>query len=387
MTKKNRMIQMGGFALILLVMMMMVGMQTFAAPTETAVSQTEPTNSEPIEEGEDEDYDDYDPFAIVANLIGIELDTLWEAIDNGQTIAEVANDNGVDPQTIIDALVDDEKAYIDELLAAGEISEEEAAGWSAEAETYMVEFVNETFDFEEFEDGDYDEEFDELYEKHDPFPAILELLGMEEDALWEAIDGGQTLAAISQEKGVDPAAIVTLIVDSENALIDELKATGELSEEEAAEWLAEVDEYANEIVYEGFEEFEDEEIEFEDDEFYAPVAELLGMEQEAIWEALESGQSLAQLAVAQGVELQALKDTLIATEEALIDELLTAGEISEEEAAEWRAELPADVDEWVNESWDEECDHEEYEDDGEFEEDFDEDLEDYPEDLDEDESA
>ena len=41
-----------------------------------------------------------------AETIGIEVDALRAALDEGQTIAEVAEANGVDPQTVIDAMVD-----------------------------------------------------------------------------------------------------------------------------------------------------------------------------------------------------------------------------------------------------------------------------------------
>lgn len=301
--------------------------------------------NEPFEFEEFVEFDDgYDPFPALVELLGIDEDALWQALDDGQTLAAVAQSHDVEPDAVVALLLEQEKAFIDELAAEGEISEEEAAEWLAESEEYIAEFVNEPFAFEEIEF----EEFDAFAED----AALMELLGLDEDAYWGALESGQSLAEIAQAQGVEVEAVVTLLVDQENAFIDELLAEGEISEEEAAEWRADVEVYITEYVNEPF---AFELIEYEDD-YLAPVVEILGMDEDAIWEALESGQTLAQLAEAQGVELQALKESLIASEDELIDELLAEGEISEEEANEWRSFIEEDVDTWVNESWDSEYD-------------------------------
>jgi hypothetical protein len=46
--------------------------------------------------------------------------------EQGQNLAAVADDIGVDPQTLIDALVESWSPAIDNVLASGEITEEEA---------------------------------------------------------------------------------------------------------------------------------------------------------------------------------------------------------------------------------------------------------------------
>jgi len=60
-------------------------------------------------------------------------------MDAGQDLAAVATDIGVDPQTLIDALVESWSPAIDDLLASGEITE-------AEAERYR-EALEEAFTF------------------------------------------------------------------------------------------------------------------------------------------------------------------------------------------------------------------------------------------------
>ena len=63
----------------------------------------------------------------VADLIGIDVKTLWGELKAGRSVAEVAMDNAVDPQTIVDALVAQVQARLAKAIAAGRISAEEAA--------------------------------------------------------------------------------------------------------------------------------------------------------------------------------------------------------------------------------------------------------------------
>jgi hypothetical protein len=59
----------------------------------------------------------------------------------GQNLAAIASDLGIDPQTLIDALVDSWSPAIDGLLEAGTITEDEADAYRAaleEAFTYRV---------------------------------------------------------------------------------------------------------------------------------------------------------------------------------------------------------------------------------------------------------
>ena len=60
----------------------------------------------------------------------------------------------------------------------------------------------------------------------------------------------------------------------------------------------------------------------------------------------------ADLAIANGVEPQAVIDALVAAETIWIDELLAADEVSAEEANEWRAYRVEDMTNWEYDNWD-----------------------------------
>ena len=77
-----------------------------------------------------------------AAAIGIEEDALRDALQNDQTIAQVAQANNVDPQTVVDALVADVSARIDEKVAEGDLTQAEADEKKAELSERITALVN-----------------------------------------------------------------------------------------------------------------------------------------------------------------------------------------------------------------------------------------------------
>ncbi len=78
-----------------------------------------------------------------AEVTGVEPRELVEAIKAGETIADVATANGVDPDTVVDALVSQASAKLDEAVANGRISEEKATEIKGGLEERMTKLVNE----------------------------------------------------------------------------------------------------------------------------------------------------------------------------------------------------------------------------------------------------
>ena len=78
-----------------------------------------------------------------AEAIGIEVSDLAAALRDGQTIADVAADNGVDAQVVIDAMVASAVEHIDQAEADGRIDADRSAELQAEASERISSFVNE----------------------------------------------------------------------------------------------------------------------------------------------------------------------------------------------------------------------------------------------------
>ena len=69
-----------------------------------------------------------------AETIGISVDDLRAELEDGQTIAEVAEANGVDRQVVVDALVDASNERLDQKVEDGQLTAEEADERRSEAE-------------------------------------------------------------------------------------------------------------------------------------------------------------------------------------------------------------------------------------------------------------
>lgn len=81
-------------------------------------------------------------FEAAADIIGIENAELREALADGATLAQVAEDNGVDIENLVDGLVAALSERVDELVADGRITEDQAAEIKENAPERIENFVN-----------------------------------------------------------------------------------------------------------------------------------------------------------------------------------------------------------------------------------------------------
>jgi hypothetical protein len=79
---------------------------------------------------------------VIAELIGIEADDLRDQLRAGASIADVAQSNGVDPQAVVDALVDEAEAHLDLAVESGRLTTEEAAERAEQLEERVTARVN-----------------------------------------------------------------------------------------------------------------------------------------------------------------------------------------------------------------------------------------------------
>ena len=81
--------------------------------------------------------------SVAAEALGISEADLRTALQDGQTLAEVAKDKGVDKQKVIDALVADAKARTAEAVKAGKLTQAEADERLAEVTERITTMVDE----------------------------------------------------------------------------------------------------------------------------------------------------------------------------------------------------------------------------------------------------
>ena len=80
--------------------------------------------------------------SVAATTIGITTDELRTALQSGQSIADVATANSVDPQAVIDAMVAAMNQRLAESVASGRLTQEKADELAASATTRITDVVN-----------------------------------------------------------------------------------------------------------------------------------------------------------------------------------------------------------------------------------------------------
>ena len=193
---------------------------------------------------------------VAAAAIGVEEAALRDALAAGQTIAEVAEENGVDPQTVIDAIVAAETENLTEQVA-------DFVQGQAERPRFRFEFIPmpsmpQAARFQFFQPGRSRMElrpFDEGFPFFEwrvfmrpmmhrmSFPmgytlldSVAEAIGIEPEALLEALADGKSIAEVAEEHNVDSQAVTDAILAS--AWLDEAVEDGWLPENQAG-WVRE----------------------------------------------------------------------------------------------------------------------------------------------------
>ena len=78
---------------------------------------------------------------MAAKTINTDVDTLYNAWDEGESLADVAQAHNVDLQQVTDAIVTAEKAWVDQMVGSGEFTQAEADEWLQDLNQNAVFFV------------------------------------------------------------------------------------------------------------------------------------------------------------------------------------------------------------------------------------------------------
>jgi cell division FtsZ-interacting protein ZapD len=140
--------------------------------------------------------------ADLAEVIGISTDDLRAALRDGQTLAEVAEANDVDPQQLVDLLVANGTERLDAAVAAGRIDQATADERKASLADRAADLVN--------------GELERHPHRHPGRAAAIrtaaEAIGIDADELRAALREGQTIAQAAEANGVDPQDVIDALV-------------------------------------------------------------------------------------------------------------------------------------------------------------------------------
>lgn len=156
--------------------------------------------------------------ATAAEVLGVSEADLRAALADGKSIADVAEEQGVDVQTVIDALVAQATERLNEIEAA--------------LPEHMTDLVNRTGWGEHRPGGPG---------HHGPgLEAAAEAIGISVEDLRTALADGSTLAEVAEANGVDVDTLIRALVAEATERLDEAVENGRLDADEAEEIKADL---------------------------------------------------------------------------------------------------------------------------------------------------
>jgi uncharacterized protein YidB (DUF937 family) len=160
--------------------------------------------------------------ATAAEALGMSEDDLRSALEDGQSIAQVAEAQGVDVQTVIDALVAQATERLDEI--------------EANLPDRMTELVNNA-GLGDHRPGGHGGPGGPGGPGHPGlragFEAAAETIGISAEDLRSALRDGSTIAEVAAANDVDVQAVIDAMVADANEHLDQAVADGRLDQERA----------------------------------------------------------------------------------------------------------------------------------------------------------
>lgn len=163
-----------------------------------------------------------------ADAIGISVEDLVAALRDGQSIAQVAEANDVDLQTVIDAMVANGTDRLEEAIAE------------------LPDRIAELVQREGFPDrpghGGPGGPGGHRGDRGAGLDAAAEVIGISAEDLRTALQDGSSLAEVAEANDVDVQDVVDALVAEATDRLDQAVADGHLTEDQAAERTAELTE-------------------------------------------------------------------------------------------------------------------------------------------------
>ena len=176
----------------------------------------------------------------VAGVLKLTEAELKTQLDSGKSLATVAATQNVSIQSVIDVIVADKQAYIAEEVASGEITQAQADAKLAEVTAKVTEKVNSVRPAGEGGKGGRG--------PAKSLTAVAGVLKLTEAELKTQLDSGKSLAAVAATQNVSVQSVIDVIVADKQAYIAEEVTSGELTQAQADEKLAEVTARATDMV-------------------------------------------------------------------------------------------------------------------------------------------
>jgi hypothetical protein len=276
-----------------------------------------------------------------ANETGLEASDIWTQLAEGATLAEIITGNGGDVQVVIDAAVAAATERVNEGLANGQISQERADALLANLQDVVTQGVN--GELRPMGRGRPGRPMGQRGERVENFArrslgaAILEATDLTLPDLLQQMENGATLGDVITSAGGNVDAIVQSALASGQERVTEAVASGAMTQTQADELMGGLETRYRDILNTNpLQERVQNRIAFG---VVRMAAEQTGLEAQAIINQVRGGSSLASILTANGVEVNAFIDDVVAAVDTRLDGLVTRGAVTQERADELLVQL------------------------------------------------
>lgn len=150
----------------------------------------------------------------IADVLNMSQQDLIAELRAGKTVADVAQEQGVDLAQIVDALVAPQEQRLQRAVESGRLTQEQADALLALKRIQIEDRLSQLFPL-------------------DPMMIAAQVLGMEPQELFAELRQGKSVAEVAQEKGVDLEEIVNAITEPKVERLNQLVTDGRLTQEQA----------------------------------------------------------------------------------------------------------------------------------------------------------
>lgn len=283
--------------------------------------------------------------AVVAKKLKTTVKKLRAAIKAGASISQIAAEKGTSADLIISAVLDKATALLNAEVAAGRMTQAAADAALAKLKDTFGAIVNKALNAGDHGARGPVDMFDE--EK------LATLLGITEKQLENELDTGVSLLTVATNHGITQDALVAFLTTEATARIDAAVTAGKITQAQADEMKAampaKIEAFINRI------EPRTRKPE-KHDRAPEPIGDLItkkdvataiGITEDQLERELK-GVSVADVALAHGVAIQTLSDTLNNVAVARIDAAVAAGKITGDQAKPMKDSVPALVNSIIN---------------------------------------
>jgi uncharacterized protein (DUF433 family) len=281
--------------------------------------------------------------AAAAKALDMTPSALVTQLRSGKSVADVAKAKGIDPQTVIDAIVADVKSRLADRVQAGDITQAQADDFATDLSTRVAAFVNGT------RPPGAPPFFQRFRGRPPELATAAKAIGITPSALVTQLRSGKSIADAAKARGIDPQTVTDAIVaDVKSRLADRVKA-GDITQAQADDFATGLSTRVTAFVNgtrppgePGFFAMRRGPVEL------AAAAKALDMTPSALVTQLRSGKSVADVAKAKGIDPQTVIDAIVADAKSRLADRVKAGDITQALADDVTADLSTRVTAFVN---------------------------------------